>query len=142
MPSLSLSLNTCSATILPSITNGNFSGVSGTGWTVGLSGGTGSVDFSVTGQAGIKGDGTNNGYIEQRITHLIPGATYVITLTSVNTVAVTVGSAQGGSDLATKNVNTSGATASFVASGGTAWLRIARGSTSAAFVSAISIQKQ
>lgn len=82
------------------ITNGTFTGTSGTGWTVVLNAGTGNVDFSVTGQATVTGDGTHQTNLTQSITTVI-GRTYAITFSVASAaVFVQVGNSQGNSGLA------------------------------------------
>jgi hypothetical protein len=91
------------------VTNGTFTGTSGTGWTTVLNGGTGSIDFSVTGQATLNGDGTRVTNLTQAISGLTVGQWYSIYVTTsaplTSPITVIAGATQGASAALNTNLN-------------------------------------
>lgn len=123
------------------ITNGTFAGTSGTGWTAAINGGTGSVNFGVTGQASITGDGTHQSNLTQSITTVI-GRQYNIVVTAAgNAVFVQVGNSVGTSGLLGRTAPAGATTTfAFVASATTTFIGFAVTAAVTTVVSAISTQ--
>lgn len=107
------------------VTNGTFTGTSGTGWSTNLNGGTGSVSFAVTGQATISGDGTHQSALYQSLTTII-GHVYIISATvGTNPVFVPVGNTQGNAALLSTTFAVGSNKASFTATATTTFINFA-----------------
>jgi len=111
------------------------------GYTMSVSGGTGTATESPTGQLNLTGDGTNFATADKQLTGLTVGAHYrIVFLQANNQGAFQVGTSQGGSQTTPVIVMGLGVNvAEFTATATTHWIRFYRQSASLCTVSSITI---
>ena len=110
-------------------------------WQMSISGGTATATNSPSGTLNLTGDGTYNGYGAQSFTTVVGQSYSLIFTIATNTVGVSVGTAQYGTQIiptAGQNVGTSNL--SFVAASTTTWVTFNRSSVGTTAVSAISLR--
>ncbi len=125
------------------VPDGNFS--SQGAWATANAAGSGGATIS-GGALTISGDGTNTSAASRSIETII-GRTYLLALdVAGNTVNLSVGSAQGSSNLFAGNIAAAGSgtpnTVTFTASTTTTWIRLARAGIAPATVDNVSVQWQ
>lgn len=110
-------------------------------WSMSVNGGTGTATESPNGQLNLTGDATNAATGDQSFATVASGSYRLQFTVATNTAVVAVGTAQGGSQIASPNGAAGTQTSTFVATGTTTWLRFSRTPASISTVTAISVRR-